>query len=343
MTQANNYAPITQIGNGVTTVYTGPWNPISLTYLKVYLQNVISGVQTLQSQGTDYTAAITTNGFTVTFVTAPTSANYVLMARSVVQDQTVPYKTSKGFQGDIQENSYDKLTAIVQDLQEQLNRSIKLALGSTLNLTLPPPTPLGLIGYDATGTLLQNYLLANVGTYPVTPFAATLLDDVDAATARGTLGLGALAVLNSVPAATTTSAGIVQLTTSTDITTGTNNTKAATPLALKTAYGFSSFFESTEQNITASGNLSLSHGLSALPKIINLVLRCKTAELGYAVGDEVEQVQFIQSAGYNMNIWCNTASIGIAVVNTPWIISKTTSTGSGITAANWKYVFRAWA
>lgn len=138
MSIADNYIPVVEAGNGVTTVFTGDWNPVELGSLRVYLQDVLTGVQTLQVQGVDYNAAlVSTGGFRVTFITAPTSAYLVVIARVTDQDQDVPYRTSKGFDGANIERSYDKLTAMVQELQDKADRALSFPLGSTLTGVLP--------------------------------------------------------------------------------------------------------------------------------------------------------------------------------------------------------------
>lgn len=136
MSLANNYVPVKQIGNGVTTIFTGAWNPVSLGSLQVFLEDVTTGVQTPVITGIT-TAFLPAGGFSVTFTTAPTAANYVVISRATPENQTVPYKTSKGFDGTNIETSFDKLTAMIQEQQDALNRSLKFPLGSTLIGILP--------------------------------------------------------------------------------------------------------------------------------------------------------------------------------------------------------------
>lgn len=139
MAISDNYVPIRILGNGVTTVFTGSWRVISASYMRVYLEVVATGVQTLQTLGVDYTLAFNDAGFTVTFTTAPTSANYVVIARSVAQDNTAPYKTSLGFQGYNLETSLDKLTAMVQDVEEAAGRAFKYQVGVAAAEDIPSP------------------------------------------------------------------------------------------------------------------------------------------------------------------------------------------------------------
>lgn len=155
MSISNNYVPIKQFGDGTTTIFSGSWPVIAAAFIRVYLEDVSTGVQTLQNEGSDYTLTFNSSGFTVTFITAPTSANYVVIGRVVSIDQSVPYTTSKGFDGGVTENSFDKLTAIDQDQQDEITRALKFPLGSTLVGVLPDTAidGYGVVWSGTTGTL----------------------------------------------------------------------------------------------------------------------------------------------------------------------------------------------
>lgn len=198
MSLPNNYAPVKQIGNGVTTVFTGAWNPISLSYLQVFLENVATGVQTPVTTGIT-TALTTTGGFTVTFAVAPTSANYVVINRDTDQTQTVPYKTSTGFNGTNTENSFDKLTAMIQDQQDGITRSLKFPVGSTLIGSLP-----GVVTDQ--GTLVWN---GTTGAITTGPSASGIATSVAAAAASAA---AALASQNAAAASASTANADVVLT-----------------------------------------------------------------------------------------------------------------------------------
>ncbi len=141
MAISDNYIPIRQLGNGVTTQFSASWNMIATDYARVYLESVSTGVQTLVSEGPGagqfQFVSIASSGFTIQFNTAPTSANYVIVGRSVDLTQTDPYRTSTGYQGAVLEASLDKLTAMIQDLNDQSDRALKFPLGSTLVGILP--------------------------------------------------------------------------------------------------------------------------------------------------------------------------------------------------------------
>lgn len=131
MSISDNYVPVKQIGNGVTTQFSGNWKMFNSAYARVYLESVATGVQVPQTLGANFSIAISDSGFIVTMNVAPTNANYVIVGREIDLTQTDPYRTSKGFQGDKIEDSFDKLTGIAQDQADENARSLKFKLGST--------------------------------------------------------------------------------------------------------------------------------------------------------------------------------------------------------------------
>lgn len=162
MAISDNYAPDKTSGNGVTAAFTGSWNTIAATYFRLYWEDKTTGVQTLKTQGTHYTLAFTASGYTATHdaLYLPPSTVWVIRARAIDLTQTDPYKTSTGFQGLTVENSFDKLTAISQDLQDQIDRCVKFPLGNQATITNPAYGDLPVDGYgivwDGTTGLMRN-------------------------------------------------------------------------------------------------------------------------------------------------------------------------------------------
>lgn len=139
MAISDNYIPLKELGNGSTVQFSANWAVLNAEFLRVFLEDVVTGDQVLQTDGLDYSVEFDKSSFVVTFLVAPTSDNFVVIAREVRLDQIVPYKTSEGFQGVDIENSYDKLTAIDQDQTDAIRRSLKFPLGSTDVGLLPKP------------------------------------------------------------------------------------------------------------------------------------------------------------------------------------------------------------
>lgn len=127
MTLNTTYSPAVAEGNGVTTDFSYSFNPLSPSYLKVSLE--VSGGWVEQLSG--WTATTSTSGGIVTFDVAPTSR--VLIERVVPEEQPTPYTTSAGFQAKVVEHSFDLLTGMVQQVQEQANRAVAVTIGSDIN------------------------------------------------------------------------------------------------------------------------------------------------------------------------------------------------------------------
>lgn len=156
MAISDNYVPLRQLGNGVTTQFSSDWAVLDQDYITVFLESVATGVQTPQVLGSDFTLVFDSAGFTVTFTVAPTSANYAVIGRDVTRDQTNPYRTSKGFQGQTLEDSLDKVTAITQDIQDISNRTITFPLGSTATGHLPTPIDDLTLAWSGTAGNVKN-------------------------------------------------------------------------------------------------------------------------------------------------------------------------------------------
>ena len=67
MAVSDNYTPTKTIGDGSTVEFTASWNVIAASYIRVYLENVSTGVQVLQTKDTDYTLTFNSSGLTVDF------------------------------------------------------------------------------------------------------------------------------------------------------------------------------------------------------------------------------------------------------------------------------------
>lgn len=160
MTVANNYAPVLTNADGVTTIFTGPWNAISAAYLVVELLNISTGLYTVINQGAAadqyQVTSISTSGFVIAFNTAPTSGNQVVITRLTAAAQTVPFTTSRGFQGSVEEQSFDLLTAVQQENSYKIGRTLLFPSGSTYAGVLPAPTDDTVLAWSGVNGSVKN-------------------------------------------------------------------------------------------------------------------------------------------------------------------------------------------
>jgi len=129
----NNYEPVKTLGNGSTVEFSFGWNVINEDYMRVYLEDVTTGAQVLQTLGSDYTLEFTALGGTVTFAVAPENTHYSLLARDTAITQETGYSTSSGFQGVVTENDFDKVTAIAQDANYTKKLTMQFPLGTDVS------------------------------------------------------------------------------------------------------------------------------------------------------------------------------------------------------------------
>lgn len=157
MAISDNYQPDSSPGNGVTTVFTGNWSPLTAAAMLVETVNDTTGVRTEEQLGVDYTLTFNNSGYSVTMTTAPVAGTTLVRSRVVPLTQENPFRTLDGFDGLVEEQSFDKLTAITQDLQNQVDRSLKFPTESTnFNITVPDPVANTVLGWNATADGLIN-------------------------------------------------------------------------------------------------------------------------------------------------------------------------------------------
>lgn len=187
MTISENYEVLRQQGNGVTVNYSKAYNMISASYARVYFEDATTGVQTPQLSGWSIVLS-PGGGWTVTFSVAPPSTVYVVIGREVSLSQEDPYRTSRGWQGEVVENSFDKLTAITQDLAEQINRALVFPLGDSASPVLQSAA------LRANKTFIFDSLgNASAGSVTGTTVSAPMIPVVNAASLANALTLlGAL-------------------------------------------------------------------------------------------------------------------------------------------------------
>lgn len=136
MTIANNYQPIKQETNGTTKTFSFDFYALNENYIRVVLET--NDVQTVVNPS-QYTVEFDENAGSVTFNTAPEAGSYVIIYRQTPQEQETPFKTSSGFPAKTVEGRLDKLTAMVQEVQDSADRSVKFPVGNTKSVEIPLP------------------------------------------------------------------------------------------------------------------------------------------------------------------------------------------------------------
>jgi len=133
-TTKNSYS-----GNGSTTTFAYSFYIPASTDIQVIVRSS-TGTETVKSEGTGSTNYSITgvgsgSGGNVTFVTAPASGETVVLRRNTAKTQATDYVANDPFPAETHESALDKLTIIGQDLQEQVDRSLKLSRTNTMSST----------------------------------------------------------------------------------------------------------------------------------------------------------------------------------------------------------------
>lgn len=134
-------------GDGVNTTFAIPFDYATASHIKVYLDGV------LQTLTTHYTIV----GSNVEMGTAPAVDEKLVVIREGVLTQPDTYNNSNFFPGDTIEDRLDAIVRLIQEAFEQLDRAAKLRLHTALSeLVIPEPTADLYLGWDSTGSYLEN-------------------------------------------------------------------------------------------------------------------------------------------------------------------------------------------
>ena len=124
-------------GNGSTSAFTYNFKITDDDDIEVIIRSS-AGTETVKSKGTHYTVAgVGNNSGTVTFTSGniPASGETVLLRRSTPKTQAMDLIDNDPMSADTIETAHDKSIAIAQELQEQIDRSIKLSRTNTMTST----------------------------------------------------------------------------------------------------------------------------------------------------------------------------------------------------------------
>ena len=127
-------------GDGSATAFTYGFKIQDETFIEVIVKTNSTGAESVRAIGTGSTNYAVTGvgeaaGGTVTFVTAPLSTETVLLRRSTTQTQALDLIENDNLPANSLETAFDKNLSIIQELQEQLDRSIKLSRANTITST----------------------------------------------------------------------------------------------------------------------------------------------------------------------------------------------------------------
>jgi len=200
-------------GDGSTTAFTYTFKITDQDDIDVIIRSS-TGTETVKTITTHYTVSGVGNagGGTVTFTSGniPTNTETVVLRRSTPQTQGMDLIENDPLPADTLEDAHDKITSIAQELQEEIDRSIKLSRTNTMTSTE--------FTVDATNRANKILAFDGSGEISVTQELGTFVGDWSASTTYNARDIVKDTSTNNIFICTTThtSSGSQPLTTNTD-------------------------------------------------------------------------------------------------------------------------------
>jgi len=145
-------------GNASQTVFPYTFKISVDADIQVILRSAL-GTETVKSISTDYTVsgAGDANGGNITMVVAPASGETLVIRRATIQTQTIDLVENDPFSAETVEGGFDKSVSLVQEIQEEADRAIKLSRTNTMastEFTVDAVNRAGkILGFDNAGEL----------------------------------------------------------------------------------------------------------------------------------------------------------------------------------------------
>jgi len=167
MTISTTIIKVSYSGNGTQTVFPYTFKINAEADIQVIIR-ASNGTETVKTLTTDYSVSGvgSASGGNVTMVTAPTATETIVIRRETSQTQTVDLVENDPFTAETVEGAFDKSIAVSQELQEEVDRSIKLSRTNTMTsteFTVDAATRANkILAFDANGEIAVTQEL---GTY----------------------------------------------------------------------------------------------------------------------------------------------------------------------------------
>ena len=167
MTISTTIIKVSYSGDGTQTVFPYTFKINAEADIQVIIR-ASNGTETVKTLTTDYSVSGvgSASGGNVTMVTAPSATETIVIRRDTTQTQTVDLVENDPFTAETVEGAFDKSVAIAQELQEEVDRSIKLSRTNTMTsteFTVDAATRANkILAFDASGEIAVTQEL---GTY----------------------------------------------------------------------------------------------------------------------------------------------------------------------------------
>ena len=193
-------------GDGSTTSFNYTFKIFADSDLQVIIRSA-AGTETVKTITTHYTVsgAGNANGGSITFTSGniPTSTETVVLRRAVPQTQAIDYIANDPFPAESHEEGLDRATMTTQQIQEELDRAIKLSRTNTMTsteFTVGATARAGkILAFDSLGEISVTQELGTFkGTDATTTTEAYVVRDIIKSTTASELNNVYICVADSV-------------------------------------------------------------------------------------------------------------------------------------------------
>ncbi|CAB4198833.1 hypothetical protein UFOVP1324_60 [uncultured Caudovirales phage] len=155
------------VGNDVQTVFPFAFKVFAAADMVVTRVLSATGVETLLVLATDYSVTLNPDqeaapGGSITLVVPLASTQKLALTSNVAALQSVVITNGGGFFPAVFNGVFDKLTILVQQALEQLSRSLKVGVTSTITDLTIPVSPSTVLQWNASGTALVAQTLPDL-------------------------------------------------------------------------------------------------------------------------------------------------------------------------------------
>ncbi len=240
-------------GDGATTSFEFPFPIFTDADLEVY----VDGVQKILNTDYTMTGAGQSAGGQVTISSAPDTDANILFLRRLTIARTSDFQASGEFRAKVINDELDFQTATLQQINDDLGRTIRLARTDAIaTLELPDSTSRsnGILGFDENGDLAVT-ALGSVGGLAAISSATPLVGNTSGSTGSS-VQLSAADHRHPLPALSD-----LGLASQAEAEAGTDNTKAMTPL--RTAQAIAQQFTGTDETAREMAVSALAYAMAA--------------------------------------------------------------------------------
>jgi hypothetical protein len=165
-TEVRRAGPYT--GNAVTTSFAFGFKVFDET--DVVVTQAEAGVETVKELTTDYTVSLNADqdanpGGSVVMLSAPSALQTITITSDIPITQSIDLADLGAFYPSILNSGFDRAIAIIQQLDEKVDRSFTLPVSSSgVSTELPAPEANKLIGWNPAGTALANFTVSGASS-----------------------------------------------------------------------------------------------------------------------------------------------------------------------------------